>query len=114
MKIFVDGALNRCCYVPEGECPTVIDYEGTLTNNESEYQAILAALHYALRNGIERVEILSDSMLAVKQLRGKHRAREPRLAARRDTILGLLQTTGLHAKFTWISRKDNLAGLVLG
>jgi ribonuclease HI/probable phosphoglycerate mutase len=50
------------------------------TNNEAEYRAAIAALEAALGLGASRVELRMDSELVVRQLTGRYRVRNPRLA----------------------------------
>ena len=52
---------------------------GVKTNNEAEYLALIYALKRAVKMGVEEVELISDSKLLVKQLRGEYRVRSPRL-----------------------------------
>jgi ribonuclease HI len=52
---------------------------GKKTNNVAEYSALLAALRYAESKGAERVKILSDSELLVKQLKGLYKIRSKNL-----------------------------------
>ncbi len=44
------------------------NYLGETTNNEAEYQALLAALEYALAHQIEKLSVYSDSELLVRQI----------------------------------------------
>src|SRR5579884_1960166 len=46
------------------------EYLGQQTNNYAEYSALLASLEWAIRNGHRAVQVVSDSELMVKQLRG--------------------------------------------
>ncbi len=48
---------------------------GAKTNNAAEYAALIAALKYALKKGVEEVRIYSDSELLVKQLKGIYKIR---------------------------------------
>lgn len=50
------------------------------TNNVAEYRALLEALRLASEAGADRVEILSDSELLVRQVEGHYRVRSPGLA----------------------------------
>ncbi len=52
---------------------------GIRTNNEAEYLALLTALRKAVSMKAEEVELISDSELLVKQIRGEYRVRSPRL-----------------------------------
>ena len=52
---------------------------GVATNNVAEYRGLLAALTWAVRAGIGRLHIRSDSELLVKQMRGDYRVKNPGL-----------------------------------
>jgi ribonuclease HI/probable phosphoglycerate mutase len=59
------------------------------TNNEAEYKAAIAALEAALGLGAARVELRLDSELVVRQLTGRYRVRNPRLAPLYGRLLDL-------------------------
>jgi len=48
---------------------------GRATNNQAEYQALIAALEKAIGLGAGRVDIRLDSELVVKQMKGKYRVK---------------------------------------
>ncbi len=45
------------------------------TNNEAEYQGLLAALELAARVGVTRLEVRTDSQLMERQLNGAYRVK---------------------------------------
>jgi len=55
-------------------------YLGTQTNNYAEYMAIIDALTHARDMHATEVEMFMDSELAVKQLKGEYRVKNPGLA----------------------------------
>jgi ribonuclease HI len=55
------------------------DYLGVQTNNFAEYSALLAALEYAVQHGHKALEVVSDSELLVKQMRGEYKVRNETL-----------------------------------
>ncbi len=55
------------------------EFLGMRTNNVAEYSGMLAALEYALAQGLRRLRIVSDSELMVKQMRGQYRVQSPDL-----------------------------------
>jgi len=55
------------------------EYLGQQTNNFAEYSALVAALEWALRNEHRAVQVVSDSELMVKQLRGIYKVRNENL-----------------------------------
>jgi ribonuclease HI len=63
----------------DGTSREIVGFLGQATNNVAEYAALLAVLTYAVREGIERLEIQSDSQLLVRQLEGRYRVKAPHL-----------------------------------
>jgi len=57
---------------------------GTATNNVAEYRALVAGLETALGLGIDELEVVSDSELLVKQMRGEYRVKNAALRELRD------------------------------
>lgn len=55
-------------------------YLGAQTNNYAEYMAIIDALTHARDFGADEVDMYMDSELAVKQLNGEYRVKNPALA----------------------------------
>ncbi len=54
-------------------------YLGHHTNNYAEYCGLLAALEYALQHGYRMLQVLSDSELLVRQIKGIYKVRNPGL-----------------------------------
>jgi len=52
---------------------------GRTTNNVAEYTGLLAALTWAQRQGVEELELFSDSELVVKQLEGLYKVKAAHL-----------------------------------
>ncbi len=52
-------------------------YLGHQTNNYAEYMGLLAALEYAVQQGLKALEVISDSELLVKQINGQYKVRHP-------------------------------------
>lgn len=52
---------------------------GVATNNVAEYSALIAGLEKALELGVAEVEVVSDSELMVKQMRGEYRVKNEAL-----------------------------------
>ena len=70
-------------YVLEGEDGTVLEARGeaigVATNNVAEYRALVAGLEAAQRHGVDELEVVSDSELLVKQMRGEYRVKNEAL-----------------------------------
>jgi ribonuclease HI len=73
-----------------------------VTNNEAEYDTLVAALEAILQRlrdskalpSTAKVEIRGDSLLVINQVKGKWEAKEPRLQVRRDRVRKLLEPFG--------------------
>ena len=70
-------------YVLETDDGTVLDARGeaigVATNNVAEYRALLAGLQSALERGVEQLEVVSDSELLVRQMRGEYKVKNDAL-----------------------------------
>jgi ribonuclease H / adenosylcobalamin/alpha-ribazole phosphatase len=70
-------------YVLETDDGTVLaahgEAIGTATNNVAEYRALVAGLAKALELQVDEVEVVSDSELLVKQMRGEYKVKNEAL-----------------------------------
>ena len=70
-------------YVLEAEDGTVLDARGeaigVATNNVAEYRGLVAGLERAAELQVDEVEVVSDSELLVKQMRGEYRVKNEAL-----------------------------------
>lgn len=57
----------------------VSKYIGETTNNQAEYQALLAGLSLALEHGINHLNCYLDSELVVKQMRKEYKVKDKEL-----------------------------------
>jgi ribonuclease HI len=55
------------------------EYLGHHTNNYAEYQGLLGVLRYALANSIKSLQVVSDSELMVRQMKGIYKVKHPEL-----------------------------------
>jgi ribonuclease HI len=69
--------------VLEAEDGSVLDARGepigVATNNVAEYSALLAGLRRAAELGVDELEVVSDSELMVKQMKGVYRVKNEAL-----------------------------------
>lgn len=65
-------------------------YLGRATNNVAEYQALLAALDYALGRRHLRLRVISDSELLVRQVEGRYKVKSPDLKPLHERVLQLV------------------------
>ena len=70
-------------YVLETDDGTVLEARGeaigVATNNVAEYRALLAGLEAAKRHDVSELEVVSDSELLVKQMRGEYKVKNAAL-----------------------------------
>jgi probable phosphoglycerate mutase len=53
------------------------EFLGIQTNNFAEYSGLLGVLKWAVENGAQRLRVISDSELMVKQMQGKYKVASP-------------------------------------
>jgi ribonuclease HI len=88
-KLFTDGGSRgnpgpaAYGFVLEAEDGTVLDARGeaigVATNNVAEYSALIAGLERARLLGLTEVQVVSDSELLVKQMRGEYKVKNAAL-----------------------------------
>ncbi|NGM69009.1 ribonuclease HI family protein [Natronolimnobius sp. AArcel1] len=66
------------------------DTIGRATNNQAEYEALIAALEAARDYGFDELHVRGDSELIVKQVRGEYNTNNPELREKRVTVHELL------------------------
>ena len=88
---------------------------GRATNNQAEYQALIAALEKAISLGASEVDIYLDSELVVRQLTGRYRVKSVVLKPLYRQVKGLQgQLVGFtitHIPRQQNAEADNLANL---
>jgi len=79
---------------------------GVTTNNQAEYQAIIAALEKAISSGVSHVVLQSDSELVVNQINGHYKIKSTAL---RPLYQKVVQLTGSLESFsiTHVPREQN-------
>jgi ribonuclease HI len=88
-RLFTDGGARgnpgpaAYAYVLEGEDGEVLaahgEAIGVATNNVAEYGGLVAGLGRAIELGLDELEVVSDSELMVKQMRGEYRVKNEAL-----------------------------------
>jgi ribonuclease HI len=84
-KLYTDGGSRgnpgpaAYAFVLEAEDGSVLDARGeamgVATNNVAEYSALVAGLERAAEAGVTELEVVSDSELVVKQMRGEYKVK---------------------------------------
>jgi ribonuclease HI len=88
-RLFTDGGARgnpgpaAYGFVLEADDGTVLAAEGraigSATNNVAEYSGLIAGLRKAIELAVAEVEVVSDSELMVKQMRGEYRVKNEAL-----------------------------------
>jgi ribonuclease HI len=90
-RLFTDGGARgnpgpaASAFVLEAGDGTILEARGTVigvaTNNVAEYRALVDGLRRASELGVDELEVVSDSELIVKQMRGEYRVKNEALQA---------------------------------
>jgi ribonuclease HI len=88
-RLYTDGGARgnpgpaAAAFVLEAEDGTVLEARGTAigvaTNNVAEYRALVDGLRRAVEIGVDELEVVSDSELMVRQMRGEYRVKNETL-----------------------------------
>ncbi len=115
ISVYVDGSGGENSgygYFVKETGESFYEKKPNITNNQAEYMAIIAALKKFL-NSTEEITIFSDSKNTVSQLNhefGINNEQLRVLAREAWNIIGKFSNLTL----TWVPRKENLAGKMLG
>ena len=61
------------------------------SNNEAEYEALIAGLKILRKLNAKRISVYGDSELVIKQMKGEYQAKHPRMRAYRNVVLDILR-----------------------
>lgn len=115
-KLWTDGGARgnpgpaAYAYVLEAEDGTVLaahgEAMGVATNNVAEYSALIAGLEKAIELVVGELEVVSDSELMVKQMRGEYRVKNAALRELSVRAARLARELG-SVRYTAIRREHN-------
>ena len=115
-RLFTDGGSRgnpgpaAYAFVLEAEDGTVLDARGeaigVATNNVAEYAALVAGLARATELHVSELEVVSDSELLVKQMRGEYRVKNRGLQPLFLEASGLARTIP-RVTYTAVRREHN-------
>jgi ribonuclease HI len=115
-RLFTDGGARgnpgpaAAAFVLEAEDGTVLDARGeaigVATNNVAEYRALVAGLAKAAELGVDDLEVVSDSELLVKQMRGEYRVKNAALIDLSVEASRLARRIG-DVRYTAVRREHN-------
>jgi ribonuclease HI len=115
-RLFTDGGARgnpgpaASAFVLEAEDGTVLEAHGTpigvATNNVAEYRALVDGLRRAAEVGVDELEVVSDSELLVRQMRGEYRVKNETLRGLHREASDLARKVGRVA-YTAVRREHN-------
>ena len=115
-RLFTDGGARgnpgpaAAAYVLEADDGTVLaahgEAIGVATNNVAEYRALIAGLERARDLGVGELEVVSDSELLVKQMRGEYRVKNHALQGLSLAAARLAREIGA-VSYTAVRREHN-------
>ena len=115
-KLFTDGGARgnpgpaAYAFVLEADDGTVLEARGeaigVATNNVAEYRALVEGLRRAVEAGVTALEVVSDSELVVKQMRGEYRVKNRGLQELSLEAARLARSIG-PVTYTAVRRHDN-------
>jgi len=79
---------------------------GVATNNVAEYSALIAGLEKAVELGIDELDVISDSELMVKQMRGEYKVKNEALRELSSRAADLARRLGT-VSYTAVRREHN-------
>ena len=116
-RLFTDGGARgnpgpaAYGFVLEAEDGTVLAAEGaaigTATNNVAEYSGLIAGLRRALELHVSDVELVSDSELMVKQMRGEYKIKNDALRDLADAAKSNARRVG-RVEYRHVRRAHNV------
>jgi ribonuclease H / adenosylcobalamin/alpha-ribazole phosphatase len=97
-------------YVLEADDGTVLaahgEAIGVATNNVAEYRALIAGLKKAVEVGVRELDVVSDSELLVKQMKGEYRVKNEALREL-SVQASRLSRRIPHVRWTAVRREHN-------
>jgi len=116
VKLFTDGGARgnpgpaASAFVLQDEDGEVLDARGDAigvqTNNVAEYTALLNGLRRAAELGLTEIEVVSDSELMVKQMRGEYKIKNAALRELSIEATRLARAVGT-VRYTAVRREHN-------
>ena len=115
-RLFTDGGSRgnpgpaAAAYVLEADDGTVLaahgEAIGVATNNVAEYRALVAGLEQARDLGVDDLEVVADSELVVKQMRGEYKVKNAALRELSLRAADLARAIG-NVRYTAVRREHN-------
>lgn len=113
-KLYCDGASRGnpgeagigCLILIDNKKIEISEYIGKTTNNVAEYKAIIRGLEETLKEGVDTIEIYSDSELLVRQINGTYKVKNKNLIPLNQKVKELINKFKKYS-LIHINREDN-------
>ncbi|XP_059630058.1 uncharacterized protein LOC132273041 [Cornus florida] len=113
-KLFVDGSSNQIgvgigikLQTPDGTALSqAVKLEFRATNNEAEYEALLAGLRLAKELKVRNLVAFSDSQLIIRQVTGEYSTKDETMEEYRSAVIHKAKNFN-KIKFTQVPREHN-------
>lgn len=103
------GPAGYGAYIVDDQREVLAELHGALgiaTNNVAEYNGLIAALQWAVTQGVGAMHVRADSLLLVEQMRGNYRVKNAGLIPLYQRARELVAHVG-HVTFEHIPREQN-------
>lgn len=100
-----DAAIGVSLIKDNVEFDSISKKIGKKTNNQAEYEAVIAGLEKISHIG-EEVDIFVDSQLVAKQLRGEYKVKSSLVKPLYEKVLELSKSISIR-EIVWIPREEN-------
>lgn len=87
-------------------CEAAIQLKFITTNNEAEYEAIIASINMAREMGVKNLEVKSDSQMVIEHIKGEYEARGDKMKRHLEKVKEVMELFDKIA-FTKVPREEN-------
>ena len=91
VRIWVRIPFSTPNKVPSNVCICSYKLAFDCSNNEAEYEALIAGLKILRKLNAKIISVHGDSKLVIKQVRGEYQVKHPRMQAYRNAVLNILK-----------------------
>jgi len=90
--VWIHGSLHQSCKIPHNVRMSSYKLAFECSNNEAEYEALIAGLKILKKLRAKKFFVYGDSKLVIKQVKGEYHAKHPRMRAYHNVVLDILKT----------------------
>lgn len=81
IDMWIHGPLHQSCKIPQNVILSSYKLAFDCSNNEVEYEALIAGLKIMKKLGAKRILVYGESELVIKQVKGEYHANHTRMRA---------------------------------